>query len=170
MWNTVKNVPDKMGKIFPPGYEYKKEINSAGIFFGLGVGLSIQFFTRLYDAWGDLYYYKHYAGSAVAERVLREDGIVEPFVNLAEGYWLGYLPWVIFWLVAVVLHYLYYYHGTKSIYVMRRVKNSLVVIKSCVLGPLFLLASGLILMVAIYWMYYGIYLLVVPKQCMPRLI
>ena len=148
-------------KFFPPGYEYEWERNSAVLLFGIGVALSLQFFGRLYQAAEALYEYTDRG------RVLREDVVAASFGHLVTGHWGLYVPLVLFLTAMMIYHYIYYYRVTRSIYLMRRLPGRGVVLKSCVAGPLTGLGMVIVILALLYLMYYGIYLLVIPGECLP---
>lgn len=149
---------------FPPGYgyEYEQERNSALLLLGIGAGLSLSFFGNLYRAVGVLYYEyeKH-------RQVLRETAVAASFGHLVAGHWVFYVPFVLFLTVMMIYHYFYYYRETKSIYLMRRLPQRGVLFKSCVKGPLLGLGIGAMALAGLYLLYYGIYLLVIPAECLP---
>lgn len=148
-------------RYFPPGYEYEKERNSAVLLFGIGAGLSLQFFGRLYQAAEALY---EYTGR---ERVLREDAEAASFGQLVTGHWGLYVPLVLFLAAMVLYHYIYYYRETRSIYLMRRLPGRGAILKSCVTGPFLGLGAAAVMAALLYLLYYGMYLLVIPGECLP---
>ena len=148
-------------KCFPPGYEYEWERNSAVLLLGIGAGLSLQFFERLYRAAEVLYEYTD------RKRVLREDVTAASFGQLVTGHWGLYIPLVLFLAVMTIYHYIYYYRVTRSIYLMRRLPRRGVMFKSCVLGPLLGVGAAAAVLSLLYLLYYGMYLLVIPGECLP---
>lgn len=148
-------------KFFPPGYEYDWERKSAVLLLGIGAGLSFQFFGRLYRAAAALYEYTD------RRRVLRKDAMAASFGQLVTGHWGLYVPLVLFLTAMMIYHYIYYYRETRSIYLMRRLPRRGVVLKSCVLGPLLGLGMAAVILALLYLLYYGVYLLVIPGECLP---
>ena len=170
VWNKLCEIPDKLGKMCPPGYDYRQELQSNGALFGIGFGLNLHFFFVLQDAYEELFawYRNPDLGQAVAVRQLRPDAVALPFLDLVSAYWWWYLPWMIGLAVNIILHYTYYYRGTKSIYVMRRLSNPFVMLKSGVKAPLLQFLAGMGIALLWYFACYGIYLLVMPGECNPR--
>lgn len=151
----------KWEKYFPPGYPYEMERNGAGLLLLLGTALSLSFFGKLYSAAGSLYEYKNGA------RVLREGALAVPFRRLAAEHWSFYLPFLLFLAVTAVFHSIYYHQKTKSIYLMKRLPRRWAFLKTCVQAPLLGLCAGAVLAGALYLLYYGSYLLVIPGECLP---
>lgn len=146
---------------FPPGYEYEQERNSALLLLGIGAGLSLSFLGNLYRAVVALYEYEKH------QYVLRENAVAASFGHLVTGHWGLYVPFVLFLTAMMIYHYFYYRRETKSIYLMRRLPQRGVLFKSCVKGPLLGLGIGAMALAGLYLLYYGIYLLVIPAECLP---
>ncbi|MBQ9765601.1 MAG: hypothetical protein IJW18_05350 [Lachnospiraceae bacterium] len=152
-----------MKKFYPPGYEYKKEWSAVGTIFALGEMLAFWLFAEnLHSAREALFTW------VVGKKEIMEGAVAEPFITLVPGYMMFFIPVAIFLIVMVVYHYFYYYQYTKSIYVMRRLSTHSVMIKSCVAGPVICMIVGLIAAVSIYFLYFGLYMLIMPNECMPR--
>lgn len=144
---------------YPPGYRFIPEWKMGGILFGFGVIFSFRFFAELYDAYMDLVIYEQ--GHVV--RVL-EGAVARPFLLLVEG--RRFVPFFLFQAAMAVYHYFYYYQGAKTIYLMRRLPKRGTMIKSCVLGPFLCMGAGAAVAVALHLLYYFIYLLVIPGECL----
>lgn len=151
-------------KCYPPGYGYGQEWLSACILMGISTICSFRFFYKLYDAWNRLYVVSD------GRRALIEGAAVESFTRLAQGHVMLFVPLPFFLAVMAVYHYLYYYHGAKSIYLMRRLPRRGVLFKSCVQGPLLCMGAGSVLAAVLYLLYALIYFLVIPAECMPRFV
>lgn len=154
----------EMEKHYPPGYEYRWELAITAGLTLIAVCFSMCFFIRLDRAVTDLYYY-----DVSAVRCLRPDAVIDPFHRIAGGSWQA------FWLPALsqaaiaVYHYCYYYRDTRSIYLMRRLPERGLVIRSCLAAPLLCLGT-LALVIGVLWLLYlGCYFLAVPAQCLPSL-
>ncbi len=146
---------------FPPGYDYESERNYAVLLLGLGIGLSLQFFISLHRSAEVLYEYRD------REWVLREGAVAASFGKLVTGHWGLYVPLFLFLAAMMAYHYIYYYHETRSIYLMRRLPGRWTVLKSCVAGPLLGMGLAAMILTSLYLMYYGMYLLVIPGECRP---
>ncbi|MDE7297766.1 MAG: hypothetical protein K2N94_02910 [Lachnospiraceae bacterium] len=148
-------------KYFPPGYEYSKERNTAGFLLGFGAVMSLHFFKNLLHAADRLYDHVQW------RRVLRAGAVAPPFRQLVEDQWMLYIPLFLFLASMMLYHYFYYFHTTKSIYLMRRLPKRSVLFKSCVQGPLLYMGASAALLGVLYLSYYGAYRLVIPAECLP---
>ena len=149
---------------FPPGYEYWKwERDGAVFLLAIGAVLSLRFFGRLYQMVKGMYLY------VGKERVLREDAreMLIPFRGLMQGHWGLCVPFLLFLTIMVIWHYFYYFHRTKSIYLMRRLPARGALAASCLRGPLLGMAIGAAVFGLLQLLYYGIYLLALPQGCIP---
>ncbi|MDE7223066.1 MAG: hypothetical protein K2O34_04715, partial [Acetatifactor sp.] len=86
---------------------------------------------------------------------------------LVTGHWGLYVPFVLFLAATMVYHYFYYRRETKSIYLMHRLPRRSVMFASCIKGPLLGMAIGAVALAALYLLYYAIYLLAIPRECLP---
>ena len=154
---------ERLKKYYPPGYDYEKEWISIILCFVAGLIFSMAlFFPKLTETMKQLYSYWY------GERVLIEGVIVKPFITLMKGQLVCFAPMFIFLLIIMFYHYAYYYQGAKSIYVMRRLSSKKYIIKSCVMGTGVGMGIGLAAILVLWILYYLIYRLAIPSECMPR--
>lgn len=146
---------------FPPGYEYEWEWKGAAALLGVGAAFSLMFFRNLYGA-AEILYIDTDRG-----RVVSEGAAAASFGQLISNHWGLYLPFFLFLTAMIIYHYTYYFRGTRSIYLMRRLPGRGAVFKSCAAGPLLGMGTGLAGLALLYLLYYGIYLLVIPGECLP---
>lgn len=143
-------------KYYPPGYDMTGEWWGIGLFLGFGFFFSmLEFFTRLARA--ELRIWK----SMGNKLVLAEGSVREPFSSLAEGIWMFFLPLVIFTVLMMVYHYLYYFRETKSIYLMRRLPRGEWLWESCIQASVFCLGVEALFLGLVYLICYGAYRLAV---------
>ena len=161
----IKTWIGKLEKNYPPGYEYRWELAITAGLTLIAVCFSMYFFIRLGRAVFGLSYYD----PATAARLLRPDATIEPFHRIVRG------SWQVFWLPAlsqaamVVSHYCYYYRNTHSIYLMRRLPERGLLVRSCLAAPLLCLGMLALVMAILWLLYLGCYFLAVPAQCLPSL-
>lgn len=153
---AVKRKGLNLGRWYPTGYEYERELGWAAGLAGIGFCGSLHFFEGLYRETQRLYY--HVEG----ERLLREGVIAASFTGLTDWYWFLWFPALAFLAVMPLYHCFYYHRDTKSIYVMRRLPRRGILFKSCVQGPLWSAGAVLGAAALLYLLYFGIYLLSVP--------
>lgn len=157
-------IKERIAKLYPPGYEWREELISAAVLLGLAFFISWQYLFRLGQMTQSFYYI--YKG----ERFLRPDAAAKSFMELWRGSFLGFLLPLVFLTAMAVWHYVCYWRGSKSIYVMRRLPKRGVVFGSCVMGPALCAALLAFAAAALWMLYLGLYWLTVPAECMPRLI
>ncbi len=145
---------------YPPGYEYRQECRAAVILFGIGIIPGLDFFRKLYRVFGEVVRVEN-------GRIIPTGLEAEPFAWLVQGQEGMFAPFFLFLAAMSVYHYFYYYRGAKSIYLMRRLPERRTMIKSCIWGPALCMAAGAVLMAALRLLYYLIYLLIIPAQCLP---
>lgn len=152
--------------LFPPGYEYRPELKTAGFLWGGTVCVSgLYFFPNLYRAIEHLSKYEFYVGykGELPGRVR-----IEVFEELVEWYWALWLPVFLFWAAMLLCHYLYYYRDTRSIYVMRRLPQRRVIFRSCVPGPALGACMALVTAVLLYSAYHSLYCLCMAAAWIAR--
>ena len=89
------------------------------------------------------------------------------FFELLDKALLGYLVLSVGMVVMAVYSYSYFYQGSRSIYLMRRLPNRFELPRRCLTLPV---AAILICMLAALGngvLYYGIYRLLTPVECLP---
>ncbi len=127
-------------KYFPPGFNYEREWKWALILFGGGVAFSLRYYFDLYREIGSLYCYKYERlGEEVRRfRVLQEGVVAGTFMHLVGGHFM-----------------------------MRRLPKKGALLKSLVQAPLFGILSGILCLSLLYLLYYIVYLIMIPKGCLP---
>lgn len=154
----------RLEKLYPPGYTYSWELAVTAGLTLIAVCFSLHFLVRLDRAVADLYYY-----DITAARRLRPGVTMEPFHRLARGSWQVFLLPALSQAATAVSHYCYYYRNTRSIYLMRRLPQRGLVLRSCLAAPLLCLGLLALVMAGLWLCYLGCYFLAAPAQCLPSL-
>ncbi|MDE7327524.1 MAG: hypothetical protein K2N63_14830 [Lachnospiraceae bacterium] len=156
-------------KYFPPGFNYEREWKWAFLLFGGGVVVSLRYYLKLYRAIESLYYYEYerWGDKIRWVKVFKEGELVEPFGRLVEGDWMFFVPFFLYLTAMMVVHYMYYKSTEKCLYLMRRLPGRGKLLKSCVQVPLFGVVAGAVCLAVLYFLYYIVYLIMVPKGCLP---
>ncbi len=159
----------KEPSLFPPGYGYQTEINGSFALLGVGIGLNFNFFTKLVNARDEVLIYVSYYNNGVGpgKWIWREGAIARPFMELVDVYFWLFLPWLIYVMATIALHYIYY-RGNNSIYVMRRLNSFRPMLKSCVAGTLYQLVAGVTVILLWFLLLFVIYMNVLPDMSNPR--
>ncbi|MBQ7982493.1 MAG: hypothetical protein IJ302_02910 [Clostridia bacterium] len=151
-----------LADIVPPGMEVSGEL---GFFLTVNVIsllYSMRYLTRLFDA-RDALYTDRWSGTAE----LIPGAVMEHFFVLFDDAWNGFFFAAVCMLLFGVRHYTYYYRGTKSIYLMRRLPDRRVLFLRTWTLPageilICLLLAALCLAVSFGW-----YLYITPGECLP---
>jgi len=142
----------------PPGLDTDGEIR--GLIGGLVLALclSFSFIGKYNDAYSELY--RWYNGKYKLSGEMMID-----FAELIEGCLGGFYLLCFVCLATVVWHYLYYYQGSKSIYLMKRLPNRMEIHKRAWTLPLLGIGITLLAAFLVMLLYFWIYLLVTPQEC-----
>ena len=149
--------------LFPPGYEWRGECIRAAVLYGLAFLHSLFYFGALHEEYGRLFYYDGRTG----EKVLRTGAKMMPYEQVLGNYLIGFVLLMAFALTIAVMHYLYYYQGSRSILLVRRLPKRSFLWMTCGAGPLLAIAILALTYGCLYLLYYGIYIWVTPEVCLP---
>ena len=149
--------------LFPPGYEWKGECIRVAVLYGLAVVYSLFYFGALQDAYERLFYYD---GRSL-QKVLRVGAKMTPYDQVLGNYLMGFVLLTLLMLTSSVVHYLYYYQGSKSILLVKRLPDRNFLWRTCGAGPAFAMVGLLLTYGYLYLLYYGIYIWVTPAACLP---
>lgn len=143
----------------PPGIGTDRELG--GFISGLVVVclISLNFFNRYANARALLY---RMQGS---KRVLIEGAVMTDF-SVVLGDSLNSFGFLCVLLLGVVVwHYLCYWQGSKSIYLMKRLPNRFEIHKRAWTLPLLAIAVTLVVAFLVMFLYFEFYMIATPKQC-----
>jgi len=148
-------------KHVPPGV--KAEIEKRFFLIGLPVALlfSLGFFSRLKEALSGLYGF--YGG----RYVLLPEAMLPPFHVLMDKALMGFWLLILCSFVLILYHYLYYFQGSRSIYLMRRLPDRFALLRSCVSLPLSAALFVLLTVLLVNLLYFLIYLAMGPAGHVP---
>lgn len=146
---------------FPPGYDGVREGKLVGAWLGVSVLYTCIFLLRYRNLYQALFMVEG------GKRVLRPGAVMTEFAVLFQGALNGF--WVGFVLLGAVMvwHYLYFYHGSKSIYLMRRLPKKRVLLKMCVAAPLAEAFIFVLVMLFMRLFWHSFYMWVTPAPCLP---
>ncbi len=101
------------------------------------------------------------------ERVLRAGAIMPSFETLIEGRMIGFGIVIVILICISVYHYIYHYMDSKLVYLMKRLPSRWELHKRCLVLPIVGIIVTLVCSLLLWFIYYGIYLLFTPQQCLP---
>ena len=155
---------EKRNEWFPPGYEYDREIRMIVVWLIASIVYSLRYLTCYYGEYQDLFIYVNVSG--VPQRILAEGRKIAPFRDILGYHLYGLVIAVIFLLVFAVLHYCYYFQDSRSIFLVRRLPDRWYVIRTCIVAPAVGILVSLLCMVSLWLIYYEVYMLMTPKECL----
>ena len=148
-------------KHFPPGMDMEAE----KLFFGLGMSgaffYSWTFIWRYMQARAELYLYSE------GKYILLEQRVMAKFSDLLGNALLGFLLVAIGLLGFVIFHYAYFWQGSKSIYLMKRLPDKMEIHRQALTFPILALLVCMVTSFLLLVLYYGIYMIATPRQCIP---
>jgi len=124
---------------------------------------SMLFLLRYSNAYSYLYYWNN----ARTERILVEGAMMRPFPDLMVGLMTGFWMLAMYMLGVGVYFYMYHYRDSKSIYLMRRLPDRWELHRRCLTVPVLAAVASLLSSLVLTGIYYGIYILCTPVQCLP---
>ncbi len=163
----MKEWQKKVEALFPPGYEYDRELKRLMCLWMIGILYSLRFFADYHKAYQRLFVWKQVPGELDAEYVLREGAQIAPFPELLSQGMLLFVPLVLVLIAAIGVHYMYYRQGSKSIYLMRRLPDKKLLHKTCLAAPLLGILTILVTIAVLSGVYYCVYIWVTPEICLP---
>lgn len=150
----------KLRQLAPPGYGLWHEMRV--FLWGLCFSIlySVGFVVRFNDARNGLY---NFLGG---KKTLLTDVLMPDMGELLGSALAGFLILALCMSATIFFRYAYFWQGSKSIYLMRRLPDKTQLHRRCLVQPL--IACGLCLLAAFIMLllYYGVYMFFTPKECL----
>ena len=156
MSDKLKN---SIERIIPPGANAKQPFSFCirGIVIGIIFNLFL-FWSRYTSAFLALYEYED------GVRV-RTGDMMTDFYILYDGTLVCFLAFVVAVLGFMAYYYSYYYQGSKSIYLMRRLPSRFELHKRALTTPIIMCAVFIISAFILTLINFGLYMLITPNNC-----
>lgn len=157
----------KLEKYTPPGIDFANQFKLCMCGWSAAIGWSISYLVKYATARADLYKY------SLKGPVIREGAVITSFYDLVHEGLDSFDGFTMFYLVmlgVLVYHYIYYYQGSKSIYLMRRLPDKWEMHRRSITLPFAMLVIGALTQMALWMLYYGIYLTCTPTECLATVI
>ena len=152
-----------MDRRVPPGLDWISEIKPWIAGMALSFLYSMSFFTRYFSAREQLY-----AALPGGRKELLPGAVMVPFRVLAkDALWLFPLLAAAAFTVFAALHYMTFFRGSRSIWLMRRLPDAGELPRRCFTLPLILAAATLIFAGILALLFYAVYFFCTPAGCLP---
>lgn len=146
-------------KLVPPGYNYKKEISVYVLWLALAVMKSCGFFIRCEDHIYGLYHF-------IGESKILIEGVMMPDIDvIMEQDLIGFPLFTVVAIATVIIHYMYHYQESKSIYLMRRLPKRMELHRRCWILPTTALLIVMVIAFLMLIAFYGYYMIMTPEAC-----
>ena len=153
---------NKLSRYAPAGLSLTNEI---GIFlFGLVISIlfSTGFLFRFVEARNMLY-----EVNSSGKLILLPGARMPEMTSLIHNAFAGFFLLCLLALAAAAYHYIFHTQGSKSIYLMRRLPDKWELHRRCLTLPCLAILISLGTALVLFLLYYGIYLWLTPKTCLP---
>lgn len=144
----------------PPGMSLQSEKNVFVFGMCLATLYSLGFVLSYIKAYEDLFLKSRY------QWVLRENALMPYYVELVQPVLSGFLVLAICMLLFSIYRYSFFYQGSKSIYMMRRLPQRSELFKMCLCVPCAAAAVCVLAAMVLFFVYFGIYMIFTPVACM----
>lgn len=152
----------KLYELTPPGTDTKKEMEAAAWVAFVTIFLwSLIFVLRYFAERQNLY--------EVVNRVryLRKGAVMKPIGQLMNHVFTGFWIYAIFHFASAAGYYRSFYTESRSIYVMKRLKDKWELHRRCLTLPFFRLCFGGMLVLVLMLVYFLLYRFATPEECLP---
>ena len=156
---------EKMEKYTPPGIVFTKQLTLCLTGISAAFGWSWSFLVKYLTVRSELF------ERTMLGLVIRDGAVMQDFWKLMREDMDSLDGFLVFYLVMlglIVYHYLYYYQGSKSIYLMRRLPNRWEMHRRNMALPFMAIVLGFLAEILVVLLYYGIYMTCTPAQCLPH--
>ncbi|MBQ8815365.1 MAG: hypothetical protein IJZ85_12820 [Lachnospiraceae bacterium] len=171
----------KIDRMTPPGFQWMPILNwtIAGL-LGCSVISTFRFLARYGRGWRSMLvsamgeqsagpYWTgkkwEYRAAYVYDKVIAEGATLPSFSGMMSGIMNLFVYLMIVLLLLSALHYLYFYHESKSIYLMKRLPNRMEIHRRSLAFPMTLIAVCMVTVLLLVAIYFEIYHLLVPARC-----
>ncbi len=145
----------------PAGMELKQEKSVFTIGMVMSSLFSLLIFGNQFSDCLEKLYWKN-----GAERSVIPSAVMPDFVEIFGDSLLGFKVVAAFMIAVAVMHYLYHFHDSKSIYTMRRLPSVWELHRRCLTLPICGIIISFVTAIAILLICYGFYAGLTPKICL----
>lgn len=150
----------------PIGRETSQFMTGGYIALTVAACRSLGFIGNYLDAWNALFT-RRMTGSFREVRTLIAGATIRPFGWVVQDCFTLFPVFWLFMAAEVLACYAYHRQGSMSIYLMRRLPDRWELHRRCWGRPLIFTGLSLLLILALTALYFAIYLLFTPAECLP---
>ena len=150
-------------KFSPPGMDITRELVLYLVGLALAAITALTFFAGYTQARNALYDYDQ----LLKKMILRENAVIADFDSVLAQSLSGFIILSVCVTLFIAFRYTYYSQGSQSIYLMKRLPSSLEIHKRAIPVPLFLALLSIALAFVFRMIFFAIYVIATPKQCLP---
>lgn len=161
---SVNHYTPLLRRFAPPGYEVEREVKIFYICVVASLLYSFGFFVQYFMAYWDCHNYLYVEDFSFL--LLNREALMPDFIKILRYWLIGFILTSFVMLAYVPLHYVQYYQESKSIYVMRRLRNPFELHVRCWAVPVFCAVCSIFVAFVILVLYFGIYMLATPEECL----
>ncbi len=149
----------------PPGFPFSSELTYFTVGILCATLYSLRFVLDYWNARHALFRQNPLTG----EWVLEEGARIAPFSEILGSALTGFLILACGLLVFVVLHYQSHFHGSRSIYLMRRLPDRWELHRRCLVGPVLGILCCVVTAGILLLLYFAVYRFATPQECLTPL-
>ena len=156
---------DKIQRLLPPNVPSENCLSGMIAISILSAVISIDlFFSSLHEKLNELYIFSPNGVRHFSPEVLYHHRKMAPFGEVLGSSLVPMLVLALIALLSAILLYASFYQGSRSIYLMRRLSDKSELRRRVWTVPLLWAGAALLLTVALFWIFYGSYMLKTPSE------
>ena len=145
----------------PPGFPWKNTLKGLAWAGSLSLLWSLSFFYTYL-----VYYDQLFQTMLSGKKILQEGAVMADFGFILKGKQNGFLIIALAMIGLAVYHYTYFYHGSKSIYLMKRLPRRSELWHRCIVLPVAVMVASMAVAAVLTLGYYAFYMAVTPPSCL----
>ena len=156
------SLTDFLERRLPPGTGIGAGVCTFSVTMGLALLRSLLYFSDLSNS------LTHVCETTLSgERILRPGAVMPTFASIMHGTMIGFTFTAAVMLILAIRYYLTFYHGGRSIYLMRRLPDRWELFRRTLTLPLLGIVTAGAASLLLCRLFYAVYMAVTPAECLP---